>query len=65
MELFKVTRGSRTKKFYESKKSFEAYWKYNLFYSKHYEIIAYQIDWKNKCWKEIRRASPKRKEKQR
>jgi hypothetical protein len=54
MELFKITIGIK-KKFYESKKSFEDYWKYHTKRYKCYNIVAYQIDWKNQCWKEIRR----------
>ena len=58
MELFKITIGIK-KKFYESKKTFERNWKYHLRYSKWYYVIAYQIDCKNQCWKEIRRVEPK------
>jgi hypothetical protein len=65
MELFKIkiARGKRglKKKFYESRKSFEKYWISHQRYSKYYEVIAYQIDWENKCWKEIRRVSPTKK----
>jgi len=59
MELFKITIGIK-KKFYESKKSFENFWKYHTRYSSWYNIVAYQIDWKNHCWKEIRRNDSKR-----
>jgi hypothetical protein len=57
MELFKITIGIR-KKFYESKKTFEQNWKYHIeHWSKWCYVIAYQIDWKNQCWKEIRRVN--------
>ena len=59
MELFKITIGIK-KKFYESKKSFEDYWKYHTKWSQWYDVIAYQIDCKNQCWKEIRRINVKR-----
>lgn len=59
MELFKITIGIK-KKFYESKKTFEQNWKYHTRYSRWYDVIAYQIDWENQCWKEIRRIDSKR-----
>jgi hypothetical protein len=59
MELFKITIGIK-KKFYESKQSFETYWKQHVKgWSKWYTVVAYQMDFKNKCWKEIRRIEPK------
>ena len=64
LELYKVTiasvyGGQIKKKFYESTRTFEQHWKYHKDHNaKWYHVIAYQIDWKNKCWKKIREKSP-------
>lgn len=58
MELYKITIGIK-KKFYESKKTFEQHWEYHQRWAEWYDVIAYQIDCKNQCWKEIRRIGPK------
>lgn len=57
MDLFKIKRGPITR-FYESKKSFQLNWPKQAGYYRFYDIIAYKIDWKNKCWKEIKRVGP-------
>jgi len=59
MELYKIKRGA-IKKFYESKRTFEQHWDYHLRYARHYDVIAYEIDWENRKWKEIRRVGPKK-----
>lgn len=58
MELFKVMLPHNKKKFYESKKAFDQYWKDNLFYSKYGDVVAYEIDWKEQEWRCIRRVGP-------
>ncbi len=55
MKLYKITFGMK-KKFYESEDAFERYWKdHSNHYKRSYDIVAYEIDWSNQCWKEIRR----------
>ena len=56
MEIFKIIIGIK-KRFYESKKTFEQNWKNHTKRYKCYDIVAYQIDWENQCWKEIRRVN--------
>lgn len=58
MDLFKITLRRNKKKFYESRKAFEKHWKYHFKYAKYSPVIAYQLDWENRCWKEIRRVGP-------
>jgi hypothetical protein len=60
MDIYKITISKNYKKsFYESKETFEKNWKvHKARYAKHYPVIAYQIDWENKCWKEIGRMGP-------
>jgi hypothetical protein len=58
MELFKIQRGN-VKKFYESKESFDRFWPTQLRYSKHYDVVAFKLDWKEREWKCIRRVGPK------
>lgn len=60
MELFKIAIGSRKKRFYESKQTFEQNWKYYLQYDAKYEdVCAFTLDWKEREWKCIRRVGPK------
>jgi len=56
MELYKITFGY-TKKFYESKRTFEKNWTWHTrFRARFQDVVAYQIDCEKEEWKEIRRA---------
>jgi len=55
MNLYKIVIG-RKKRFYESERTFEQNWTYHSKrYIKFHDLIAYQLDYEKKDWKEIRR----------
>lgn len=54
MELFKIECG--TKKYYESRESFEKWWlTYHHGRYVYITVIAYELDFVNRSWKEIKR----------
>ena len=57
MDLFKIQHGN-IKKFYESKESFDKFWPTQVRYSKHHDVIAFKLDWKEREWRCIRRVGP-------
>jgi len=58
MNLYKVKLPYGKNKFYESKRTFDQNWPNNLRKAKYGDVVAYEIDWKEREWKCIRRVGP-------